>query len=104
MHRVAFVQVVPWHSLVLDELDLRLLFLLLAVLDTFFKKNISNVSSDQRVGLHWCDQHVDVEIARLDQMSRRLRLEHAADEQIALFRDVVIDNLARRQITSPIKA
>ena len=38
MHRVAFVQVVPWHSLVLDELDLRLLFLLLAVLDTFLKK------------------------------------------------------------------
>lgn len=104
MHRVAFVQVVPWHSLVLDELDLRLLFLLLAVLDTFFKKNISNVSSDQRVGLHWCDQHVDVGIGRLDQMRHQLRLEHAADERIALFRGVAIDNLTHRQVTSPIKA
>ncbi len=34
MHHVALVQVIPWHRLVLDELDLRLLILLLAVLDT----------------------------------------------------------------------
>lgn len=34
MHGVALVLVVPRHSLVLDELDLRLLVLLLAVLNT----------------------------------------------------------------------
>ena len=35
---MTLVQVIPRHRLVLDELDLRLLFLLLAVLDTFLKK------------------------------------------------------------------